>query len=226
MSVSIQEPSNVPAQNEWNASTRAQVLGLAACQLLLMPLGEWLSWRESVVHHVGLLVGFALLYLFVGFAIALPASLIGLLLPRQRRKALWLLLCSLVAAASFVPSINLSERIKRRALQGVMARAEPLIAAIRKFEAEHGKPPPEIAALVPGHLAALPTPGIGTAPHFTYLLTSARTDMGDNPWMLEVRPPVAGIGFDVFIYLPNQNYPKHGWGGVLERMGTWAYVHE
>lgn len=217
---------NSPASHEWNSSTRWKLLSLAFSAVLLLPMAEWLSWHESVIHHVGLFIGFGFLYAFVGFVVALPASLIGLFLPRQRRNAAWLLLCSLIAATACISGLYLSQPIKRRALHGVMARAEPLIAAIRKFEVEQGHPPPNLSALVPSQLAALPTPGIGTSPEFSYLLSGKRTDMGNNPWMLEVRPPVAGIGFDVFIYLPKQNYPERGWGGVLERIGTWAYVHE
>ncbi len=28
------------------------------------------------------------------------------------------------------------------------------------------------------------------------------------------------------LYFPNRNYPQHGYGGWLEPVGDWAYVHE
>lgn len=194
--------------------------------VLLLPAGEWLAWRDSLVHHIGLFISFGVTFVIMGALIGLPMSLTGLFFPRRRRNSLWLLLCSLTAIPCFMSGLTLSQAIKQRPLEQVMLRAEPLIAAIRKFEAQHGRPPPSLDKLTPDYLTTIPTPGIGTAPTFHYLLTGERSEMADNAWMLEVRPPVAGIGFDVFIYMPNQNYPKRGWGGVLERMGTWAYVHE
>lgn len=217
------KPTTTP---DWSRSTRWQLLLAAISPLWALPLGEWISWHNSFLHHVGLCLSFVETYVIIGAVAALPVSLVGLFLARHRRNSLWLLPCSVLAVVCFSFGLHLSQPIKRQALEQVMHRAEPLIAAIRKFEAEQGKLSSDLFALIPGHLATLPTPGIGTSPEFSYLLSGKRKDMGDNPWMLEVRPPVAGIGFDVFIYLPNQNYPKRGWGGVLERIGTWAYVHE
>ena len=48
----------------------------------------------------------------------------------------------------------------------------------------------------------------------------------DNSWVLYIDTPSGGINFDMFMYFPNQNSPKTGYGGVLERIGDWAYVHE
>jgi hypothetical protein len=38
--------------------------------------------------------------------------------------------------------------------------------------------------------------------------------------------PSGGINFDSFLYLPLQNWPERGYGGVLQRIDDWAYVHE
>jgi hypothetical protein len=35
-----------------------------------------------------------------------------------------------------------------------------------------------------------------------------------------------GGSFDRFLYFPLQNYPEDGYGGSLERIGDWAYLHE
>lgn len=48
----------------------------------------------------------------------------------------------------------------------------------------------------------------------------------ENPWVLVVFTPSGGINFDQFMYFPLQNYPEHGYGGWLERIDDWAYVHE
>ena len=34
------------------------------------------------------------------------------------------------------------------------------------------------------------------------------------------------FNWDLFLYFPNRRYPKSAYGGVLQRIGDWAYVHE
>lgn len=63
-------------------------------------------------------------------------------------------------------------------------------------------------------------------PKFEYVAGEKAKSYGDNPWVLYVFTPSGGINFDQFMYFPKQNYPKHGYGGWLERVGEWAYVHE
>ena len=48
----------------------------------------------------------------------------------------------------------------------------------------------------------------------------------DNPWVLVVFTPGGGINFDRMLYFPKQNYPRSGYGGGIERVRDWAYVHE
>jgi hypothetical protein len=36
----------------------------------------------------------------------------------------------------------------------------------------------------------------------------------------------AVLNWDTFIYFPNQRYPDVGYGGWIERIDRWAYVHE
>jgi len=45
-------------------------------------------------------------------------------------------------------------------------------------------------------------------------------------WFLSVNVPCFGVGFDQMLSFPLQNYPKVGYGGGLERVKDWAYVHE
>lgn len=213
------------ASPDWSRSTRWQLLGLAVSQVVLMPLAEWLSWQDSFIHNIGLWLAFALPLVLFGVIIALPTSLFGFCFAHNRPNSQCLLMCSLIGIPSFIFGLALSQPIKRAALEQVMARAKPLIEAIRKHEATNGRPPEDLAELVPSYLPAIPTPGIGTSREFCLRRPSPDDESG-NPWWLTVRPPVAGIGFAVFIYLPNQNYTKRSWGGVLERIGTWAYVHE
>ena len=65
---------------------------------------------------------------------------------------------------------------------------------------------------------------MGAYPEYHYS-TSSKDYLG-NPWVLTIYTPSGGINFDQFMYFPLTNYPKTGYGGSLERIGDWAYVHE
>jgi hypothetical protein len=81
-------------------------------------------------------------------------------------------------------------------------------------------------ALVPKHIAAIPGTGLRAYPRYNYVTGEQAKDYDDNPWALYVDTS-SGIGnWDLFLYLPRQNYPRYGYGGGLERVGEWAYVHE
>ena len=63
-------------------------------------------------------------------------------------------------------------------------------------------------------------------PKFEFVAGQKALDYHENPWVLCVFTPSGGINFDQFMYFPKQNYPETGYGGWLERIGDWAYVHE
>lgn len=46
------------------------------------------------------------------------------------------------------------------------------------------------------------------------------------PWELLVSCSRGGLNWDVFVYWPGQRYPAYLYGGSIERIGDWAYVHE
>jgi hypothetical protein len=48
----------------------------------------------------------------------------------------------------------------------------------------------------------------------------------DSPWELKVDCPTGYINWDVFFYWPTKAYPNHIYGGSVERINDWAYVHE
>jgi len=104
------------------------------------------------------------------------------------------------------------------------ARSQPLIAVLRSYEQHHGRPPESLSKLVPEFIPAVPTTGMGAYPNYEYLTPA--TDYDNNPWILRVFTPTVGINFDQFLYFPLTNYPSKGYGGVLRRIGDWAYVFE
>ncbi len=41
-----------------------------------------------------------------------------------------------------------------------------------------------------------------------------------------VQTPLGVLNWDQILYFPNQNYPAKGYGGPIELIDDWAYVHE
>jgi hypothetical protein len=48
----------------------------------------------------------------------------------------------------------------------------------------------------------------------------------NSPWELRIECSRGIINWDVFFYWPTQDYPTTLYGGGIERIGNWAYVHE
>lgn len=46
------------------------------------------------------------------------------------------------------------------------------------------------------------------------------------PYELTVPCPLGQLNWDVFVYWPSEAYPDQMYGGWVERIGSWAYVHE
>ena len=106
-------------------------------------------------------------------------------------------------------------------------RSVPLVQAIRGFENEKGHPPNSLKDLIPEYLHSIPDTGMGAYPNYKYIVgEESRKCWDNNPWVLYIDTSSGGLNWDMFMYFPNQNYPKRGYGGALEQIGYWAYVHE
>ncbi|MCW5557110.1 MAG: hypothetical protein KIT22_04640 [Verrucomicrobiae bacterium] len=159
--------------------------------------------------------------------VAVPAfivALVGLAFQRVRRYAIVLALCSLAYWVAFIFSLRLGESVRMRAFHRLAERSKPLVAAVHAYEQKHGRPPESLEALVPEFIPFVPSTGMGAYPEYRY--STPATNHDGNPWVITVFTPSGGINFDQFMYFPLTNYPKAGYGGWLERIGDWAYVHE
>ena len=111
-------------------------------------------------------------------------------------------------------------------------RAQPIVAALEAYHADRGNYPPALSELVPDHLPRVPGTGMVAYPHFSYERAArvpgrSRTRSGASPaYDLYVDCPLLILGFDTFHYWPSQDYPDEMWGGGVERVDGWAYVHE
>jgi hypothetical protein len=128
-----------------------------------------------------------------------------------------------IAAAFGVGGTSADEAFRIAGFARCGQRLAPTVAAIRGYEQRHGVPPPSIAEL--GLPIEALTTGLAAYPHATYQSVDSDALIYGNRWMLSVEA-FDGTSWDRFIFLPNGQYPRFGFGGALEPVGEWAYVHE
>jgi len=151
---------------------------------------------------------------------------VALFVRRKHRMGLFFLLLPFVFCVSVYFGRPLGRMVRRAAFVRLAERSTPLVTAIRAYESKYGAPPPALAKLVPEFLPEVPRTGMRAYPIYRYYAGPVASKCDGNPWVLEVSTPSGGINFDTFIYFPLQNYPKTGYGGYLEPIRDWAYVHE
>lgn len=167
------------------------------------------------------------------FILALLVAMIAvivmpfLLMVRDLRKPVlpWLFVSICFLPLAF-GGINLGAKARHSAFHNLAERSTPLVAAITRYVGDHGSPPQALNELVPDYLNEIPKTGIMAYPEYTYEVGEGAERYEGNPWILSVFTPSGGINFDQFLYFPLQNYPDQGYGGLLERVGDWAYLHE
>lgn len=196
----------------------------AAIPLVCIPAAGW--WAVSAYGHESIL--WQILFLIIPALLAVPlflASLIGLGFQRTRFVSCVCILCSAMYLVAFIISVPIGEKIRMRGFHRLAERSKPLVDAVRAYEEKHGRPPDSLEALVPEFIASVPVTGMKAYPKYEYSVVTNANDH-DNPWIITIFTPSGGINFDQFMYWPLTNYPEHGYGGWIERVGDWAYVHE
>jgi ABC-type transport system involved in multi-copper enzyme maturation permease subunit len=166
---------------------------------------------------------FPLLIALVAVVMSLPFFLFR----SKRKEATYVFAAAAVYLAIGILCISIGSVVRIRGFERLADRSRPLIAAVRRFEAENRRPPASLAELVPNYLAAIPNTGMAAYPKYEYVTGDRALENYDgNPWAVWVETPSGGINWDIFLYYPRQNYPQSGHGGSLERVKDWAYVHE
>lgn len=202
-----------------------RVIAVCTLPLVLSPLLQYLAVAP---FGSGIFLWFEM-FIILPFMAALLALVIApflLFIRRLRPFAIRSLIAAAVFAVATVVGLRFGGPIRMAAFHSLAERSAPLVQAIRAYESRHGTPPPDLAALVPAFLPSIPSTGIAVHPRYEYHVGKKATRYDGNPWVLEVFTPSGGINFDTFMYFPLQNYPKTGYGGWLERISDWAYVHE
>lgn len=156
----------------------------------------------------------------------IPISLIGLIFKKMRSiSSIVFLTCIAYLIGMFVCG-SIAGRVRTNGFRKLAERSSPLVQAIKDYQTTVEHPPESLESLVPNFIDSVPGTGMAAYPDYEYISGEEAEGWDNNPWVLYVKTPSGGINWDMFIYLPKQNYPKRGYGGSLERIQDWAYVHE
>lgn len=172
-----------------------------------------------------LFISFILGPFLLSALVALPSSLIFLVIPRIRKIGLIILAASSTYLLIAFPAMRIGNAIRIEGFYRMSQRAAPLVNAIETCSAKYGRPPGNLGQLVPEFLPSIPPTGMAAYPDWNYVAGEEAQEWDGNPWVLYIDCSY-GLNFDRFMYFPKRNYPKHGYGGLIEQVGDWAYVHE
>lgn len=201
------------------------LVALCALPVFMAPLVHYLA-----VAPFGSAVFLLLeLPLFLAFSLALGGVVVSLVVLWNRRfrpVAIRTLIAAIILAAAVLMGVQWGWHIRMTAFHRLAERSAPLIQAIRAYETQHGSPPRDLAALVPGFLPSVPGTGMAAYPEYSYFVSKDHSEREGNPWVVIINTPSGGLNFDEFMYFPLQNYPAEGYGGSLQRIRDWAYLHE
>jgi hypothetical protein len=158
--------------------------------------------------------------------IAIPVSLLFLISWKHARRSALIGLTWAAVLMLILTGISMLEgEVRRAAFLALTERSAPLIAAIDRYERDHGAPPDSLAILVPSYMPSVPSTGMGAYPSYEYLHRKDAVILYGDRWALVIDTPTGVINFDEFYYLPSRRYPARV-SGYVERVGNWAYFHE
>ena len=180
------------------------------------------SWGTDTLLWFSLLFVFPLLIALF----ASPICFLCLIFEKTRMHSLRISLIVIFWLVTGVVFIRLGGEVRMSGFERLASRSVPLVTAIGTYEKEKGHFPIQLSDLVPDYLDKVPKTGMRVYPEYKYYVGEDAKRFYGNPWVLIIFAPSGAINFDIFMYFPLQNYPPAKYGGTLERVGAWAYVHE
>lgn len=194
------------------------------------PLTWWLATSTNVVLRTigefALAFDLFLFLVFLAAVLTILASPVLLLVRKTRFVSLGYVAVALIFVPSFVYGVYLGRMAWRGGIGRFIDRSRPLIEAIESYQWAYGMPPESLQALVPEFLPSVPRPAFGPTNRYLYLSGREARDFAGEPWTIRVPAPSHPMGFDQVLYFPGHDYPEVGYGGGIERIGDWGYVHE
>lgn len=210
----------------------ASVLATAGSVLGMLVYG-FTSKRWHSVRFLPLLIiavfgrdALAGLFFIVAFLGVPIGALYSIVRPTRQN---WLIVGHLVLAGlSAVMSIVVYAQLQKLGARRAAERGGAIIRAIHDYAAVEGALPASLADLVPRELDAIPETGMVGYPHFEYRdVRSSAEDSGPLFATYELRVNLSQLlQFDCLVYWPEGNYPDTLYGGWVERIDSWAFVHE
>jgi len=197
---------------------------LFLCLLLCWPTLPGWGWNGSgVVFVLNIFVGTAAILTIFASGIAFIVSLWDCIFKRDllsvKKSVAALLVFSLGYAAA-----PLGYRVRHMFFERLAVRSSGLVRSLERYRQVVGVYPDTLQAMVPSIIPKVPHTGmLGYGP---YIYSKATKETLFREYELMVSCGGLGINFDRFVYWPEQKYPKEMYGGVVELIGEWAYVHE
>jgi hypothetical protein len=209
-------------------------LGFALFYILpAAPLPPGLRWVGAIALSINMAIMIAALML----TLAAPVITLSALTSdeRGRRSVFPVALAALAWFGSWAgwgiarPVLNGATHTRMECVRRISVRATPIVTALETYRARTGDYPESLNHLVPELLPAVPTTGASGFRHFRYHRSGGGWTFPHGhapPYELRVETPKGYLNWDCLVYWPTQNYPVRMYGGRVERMGAWAYVHE
>jgi len=132
-------------------------------------------------------------------------------------------------AVTAIGSILLYSKLQSLGAQRAAHQGDEIVDAIHRYETLEGKLPNALEDLVPRELESIPDTGMIGFPSFQYIGPIDQTPQDEERLFkkYELRVNLYKLlQFDCLVYWPEGNYPRMMYGGGVEQIGSWAYVHE
>ncbi len=191
--------------------------------LRALPGPEWLAIPVMILSGIATFAPLGIIAYPVGVLVAAAAAVVCP--PHLRASRLWLAAAFALGFAIAVPAIPGVRALRMWGVRHVPDRAQPLLSALTRYHEERDRYPAALSELVPTYLPRVPYTGMMGYPDFDYRHPGeAREEAGG--YDLYVSCGMSMFNFDSLHYWPSQDYPDKMYGGGVERVDSWAYVHE
>jgi len=226
----------------WDLRVRAWHLVLLALLPALCALGYVLpalsrpAWLSPVAFEIFgassvLLTGCILLYALAGVILVISCAFPRLTWRRRYARLLVALVLFTGLALGFCV-LGYAFSSRKRCIIVAVHRLRPLTMALERYYDAHGSYPDSLEKLMPEFLERIPGTGmigyreLGYKPIDQEREWRKRPDRAGKEYELYIYCPLGMSNFDSLRYWPSERYPEYKWGGTIERMDGWAYVHE
>lgn len=213
--VNSQEPEERASRSSFRAAALVTGLGVTVLICETLPLLPGPQGLEGFARLLLQAAVFSLIPLLIA-VLTFPVLLVLAIYRQDRRSKERLVLCIGVALTVFL-ALSAGRFIRRARFAAAAENAAPAIEALQAHRARTGTYPDS---------TTLPFTGLMAYPRYHYRLPSGESKCAFEEYELSIQCPLAALNFDRFVYWPSKAYPSSMYGGVVERIGDWAYVHE